>query len=65
MAISNRGESCAQQDKATRHIKMQDATEAAYIDEIGEPCDMTAMVGKALKASGFTGKEKRFRELPR
>ena len=53
-----------QQDKPTRHIKMQGAWEAAYI-EIEEPCDMTAMVDKALKASGFTGKEKRFRELPR
>ena len=49
-------------------LKMQDTWEAdtwevAYI-EIEEPCDMTDMVDKALKASGFTGKEKRFRELP-
>jgi hypothetical protein len=42
----------------------QDTWEAAYI-EIEEPCDVTAKVDKALKASGFTGKEKRFRELPR
>ena len=54
----------SQDDKPTRHIKMQGAWEAAYID-IEEPCDMTAMVGKALKASGFTGKEKWLRELPR
>ena len=53
-----------QHDKPTRHIKMQGAWEAAYID-IEEPCDMTAMVDKALQVSGFTGKEKRFRELPR
>jgi hypothetical protein len=42
---------------------MKDRWEAAYI-EIEEPCDMVEMVEKALKASGFTGKEKRFRELP-
>ena len=52
------------QVKPTRHIKMHGAFEAAYI-EIEEPGDMTAMVEKALTASGFTGKEKRFRELPR
>ena len=43
---------------------MQDTPEAAYIEEIEGLCDMTAMVEMALKASGFTGKEKRFRELP-
>lgn len=44
---------------------IEDAWEAAYI-EIEEPCDLTDMVYKALKASGFTGNEMRFRrELPR
>jgi cell division protein FtsB len=41
----------------------QDSWEGAYI-EIEEACDMTAMVDEALKASGFTGKEKQYRELP-
>jgi hypothetical protein len=47
-----------------RRYGMQDTRGAAYI-EIEELCDMTAMVDQALKASGFTGKEKWFRELPR
>ena len=41
-----------------------DQWEEAYI-EIEDLFDVTAMVDKALKASGLTGKEKRFRELPR
>lgn len=45
-------------------VNVQDVWGAAYID-VEEPSDVTAMVDKALKASGFTGKEKRFQELPR
>ena len=48
----------------TRRLKKQATWEAAYI-EIEEPCDVMDMVDQALRASGFTGKEKRFRELPR
>jgi hypothetical protein len=33
--------------------------------EVDALSDVTDMVEQALQASGFTGKEKRFRELPR
>jgi hypothetical protein len=38
--------------------------EAVHL-EIDGPDDVTDMVFTALRASGFTGKEKRFHELPR
>ena len=43
----------------------EDTWEAVYLEvRVEGPCDVTDMVLKALQASGFTGKEKRFRELP-
>ena len=46
-------------------MKMQDTSEGAYYIEIDEPCDVTAMLDDALKASGLTGKERRLAGLPR
>jgi len=41
-----------------------DSWEGLYL-EVEELNDVTDMVVQALQASGFTGNEKRFRELPR
>ena len=58
-------EECFQRDLNQESPGQETDTWAPVYLEIDGPCDVTDMVLKALRASGFTGKEKRFRELPR
>jgi hypothetical protein len=57
-------EACLQREIDPELLSEIATWEAVHL-EIDGPDDVTDMVFTALRASGFTGKEKRFHELPR
>ena len=57
-------EECYHRDLNQEEPGQETDTWAPVYLEIDGLCDATEMFLEALRASGFTGKEKRFRELP-